>query len=205
MVVAWVPYSDHARLSVCWHNKTKTAETKITKLGTIPRPPMSRSKVKIRVRVRRPSGRRELCTSVKCSSSSSLLLGVLLVGRRYGNDMCASLLLSWRLYFRAFPCMLKVVGHSVMRQNVLFDSLTWQLGMRVPTWQHFAQVRRLVKTLLFLRPQLPKTLHSDYERVSWQWLVFWTNMRLYFLYLPVISYRGPHVRQERCSCNRIFT
>jgi len=57
---------------VCPHNKTKTAETKIAKLGTgivIPRPPTNiRSKVKVRVR------RRELCTSIECSSSCSGIL-----------------------------------------------------------------------------------------------------------------------------------
>ena len=68
------------RLSVCLsvrtYDKTKTTETKIAKLGTQivyydTSPPMnirSKVKVKVRFRVRRSSGRRELRTSIECFS-----------------------------------------------------------------------------------------------------------------------------------------
>ena len=75
-VCLFTPHADGSResialirsviLSVCPHDKTKTAETKIITLGTaifdhdtIPHPPMNiRSKVNVTVRVRRSSGRR---------------------------------------------------------------------------------------------------------------------------------------------------
>jgi len=73
-------YSDHPRLCVCDSiilcvcplDKTKTAETKITNTGIvhIPRPLMVK-RSKVNVRVRRLSGRRELCTLSSASSSYS--------------------------------------------------------------------------------------------------------------------------------------
>ena len=88
-------------LSVCPHDKSKTAETKITKLGTgIVHHDISptnkyallgqRSKVKVRVRVRvrvrRLSGRRELCTSIECFSSIITVVSLFRRGKYKHNS-----------------------------------------------------------------------------------------------------------------------
>ena len=103
-------------LSVCTHYKTKTAETKIAKLGTgitIPRSPMNiRSKVKVRVTVRQLNGRRELCTSIECSSSCScialiiqscfLLLAVSIRRMEWrGTRLLAALSAAWCWWFQS--------------------------------------------------------------------------------------------------------